>query len=107
MTDRTLLWFQCKNPDCALVHKIRDKKRQSDLPVNFLSYVNGYYHHYGFETYFESDDDEFIEINIYVRTWSDEEKEVNSYINPIKGLRYCSVCFNKLQKNENLEKYQQ
>lgn len=99
MTDRTLLWFQCKNPDCALVHKIKDKKRQNDLPVNFLSYVEGYYHHHGYETLFESDD---IPLT---RTWSSEERQCNSYLNPIKGLRYCSVCW-KIQKSDNLEKYQ-
>lgn len=106
MTDRTLLWFQCKNPDCALVHKIKDKKRQSDLPVNFLSYVEGYYHHSSYETIFECEDMQFDNKNIEIRTWTNEDKPVNSFLNPIKGLRYCSVCYDKLQKNEKLEKYQ-
>lgn len=95
MTDRILVWFQCANESCELITKLGHK-------ATFLSYVTGRKQK-EFETgelSFEPDNESFPRIMLY-----SESVEVNSYLNPIKGIRYCKRCYELVVKNESLEKY--
>lgn len=94
MTDRILVWFQCANESCELITKLGHK-------ATFLSYVLGRKENTEYEIAFVPEDDSIPRIVM----WNDIESKVNSYLNPIKGIRYCKRCYELVVKNESLERY--
>lgn len=100
MTDRMLVWFQCKNPKCPEMHRAKNKKWKNSLPVTFMSYVTGRLTREDFRVVLEPDRDDLPDIII----WHESEKS-NSYMYPIKGLRYCRFCYNVVVNNTTIDSY--
>jgi hypothetical protein len=104
--DVTLLWFECKNPDCNYIpvktkqdkikrywchgQSVQDTKR----PRMFMRYVEGY-HRYLNSGDLIVFDCKYGTVNMFDR----DTEHVNSYYYPIKDKELCAPCIEML-KNE-------
>lgn len=104
MTDIELVWFTCKNPNCADFHKSKDRKFTGESPITFMKYV------YGSKQRIY-DNGELIEISISCEYGTiilysmGEKRAMNSYIHSVKGAIYCSLCFDRLTKTRGLDSF--
>lgn len=109
LTDKILIWFQCANPECHIVHRMKDRKRQhGDTPICFLSYVSGRRDFNGYESILyphDNFDDDILPEKIMLWHESERMSLQNSFINPVKGIRYCGVCFKIINENHSLSDY--
>ena len=111
MTDRILVWFQCANPQCPYIHNKINKNKGThsrQLPISFMTYVTGRLEFLDYKTSLQVYDDDLVkrgitEIVLYVD--SNNPSDINSYLYPIKGIMYCSVCWKIISNNQSMEEF--
>ena len=109
MTDKIMIWFECANPQCNAIHKHLNKSRRiGDRPICFMSYVLGRVEFSSIERYlvvYDNPDDDLLPEKITLWHESGKNALMNSYIHPIKNIRYCSICSKILNTNNLMESY--